>query len=139
MSSSSSFGVSYERSEYEVFNSRTTEQHIANTIFCVEASDYERAALWREHRPKVRWIDATKWKDMDVGYINDDKEMPVIIRMRWSCLNGQTVCFYEAVSRYVDWEIVGTYIGTLYPDADQRDAMSFQDCLDEVRRRNVKA
>ena len=84
------------------------EQKLKETVFFVEANDFERLALWSDNRAREGQGHHLDWKqDMmgfgqTIGYVNGRKHQPVCVSFSFALLNGKRICFYEVTSRFSD-------------------------------------
>lgn len=93
------------------------EKKLETTAFFVEATDYERMGLWREHHKEYGWEEDNSGFSKTIGHINDDHTKPVTVCFFFAKIFGKRICFYEATSRYVDHTMIEEWIEKNYPIA----------------------
>lgn len=113
------------------------DPRFASTVLLVEANDFEQMALWQKYAkqsqsaPFPKYIDwrefrhsgHSKSKTFTVGYVN---QLPVNVTLTWEILDGHLVCFYYAISRMVDWQMIEEALGKLFPNKKAKtDASNF--------------
>ena len=115
----------------------TSEDKLKDCVFFVEANSYEQFALWKENHSKKR----LKWEEDNSGFSiivgNIGKGKPVNVAFNFAKIRGKRICFYEAISRYVDHDMVEKWIEKNYPvkwdNGNRRamtDAMNFHHAID---------
>lgn len=116
--------------DYEV------DPRFKDTEFLIEADEFAQFALWREWHGRVKWEEESAGLAYTVGEIGGS---PVVVSCFWAKLNGHRVCFYNATSRVIDWEMIETWLKrACYPLWDsktrhaQTNAMNFHHCIDHV-------
>lgn len=122
----------------------TLEDLTTVAVFVVEASSFEKQALWerwaqQSARPVERLLD---WRDCGRGWLIQVGELdkrPINLLIFGATLNGKHVLFYEAVSQVVDWvQVEEWFKNHCWPrwDANTRrahcDAMNFHHCVEVV-------
>jgi hypothetical protein len=106
------------------------EKKLKESVFFVEANSYESLSLWREFKEQYgeqNWVQDNMGFSQTIGFLNGDRDKPVVVSFFFNSLFGQRVCFYEATSRYVDHTMVEDYIKAIYQkkyDNDTRNAMT---------------
>lgn len=128
----------------------TVEQYKRDTVFLVEASNYERHCLWREFAddPTARLHDPynrrrVKWEQLSPGSMTTVASVlrrPVTISCFWARLDGHIVLFYSPTSELVDWKRINAWLAQEYAHVpkwdDSRtahcDAQNFAHCLDAI-------
>jgi hypothetical protein len=114
------------------------ETKLSQEVFVVEATSYERHALWAKHNETV------DWKAEGVGHgckIGELDGRPVFVAFNYAKINGQLVVFYNPTSQVVDWEMVEKWIKEHFKIGfrdGQSDAMNFGHCLNAIERANGK-
>ena len=118
------------------------DTRLKDVVFFVEANSYEQLQLWSEYHEEVKWEQDLSGVFHTVGYI-EGYERPVNVTFSFSKLNGKMICFYDAVSRYVDYDMIEYFIKSNYPvrwDKQTRwamtDAMNFHHCVDYCKNEN---
>lgn len=103
------------------------EQKLKESVYFVEATGYEQLSIWQEFHKENDWVQDLCGFAQTIGYIDKKKTKPVVVSYAFAIVNGQRICFYEAVSRYVDHTMVEKHIEKNYPvryDNGHRRAMS---------------
>lgn len=114
---------------------REVYDFLAGAIGAVEATRYERLALWQENRQHSRMV----WEENLAGYILGAGEfggMPVTIRLHTAVIGGHKVVFYDSPSQVTDSRIIEKWLedhlptSAWVPPFDKRrvnktDAMNF--------------
>jgi hypothetical protein len=123
----------------ELIKSGMNEQEakLKTSVFFIEATHYEKFSLWRRfHETSIGWVEDNLGFCIIVGSLGKNK--PVNVSFSFATLNGKRVCFYEAISRYVDHTMVEEFIEKNYPvkwGNDRRamtDADNFHLVIDAV-------
>lgn len=91
-------------------NLMSNEDKMKETVFFVEANDYERHQIWRNIHEKHPYEHDSSGFGVCVGKINDDPSMQVWVTFLFSYLYDYRICLYSATSRYVDHTMVEEYI-----------------------------
>lgn len=128
----------------------TAENRLKNTVFVVEATDFEVLSLWRNHAkesPENNDYERVTWQQMNPGWIVQvgklDKR-PCCISTQWVKIDGQLVMFYEQCSQVCDsvqtqkWlkkHFKAKWDGTRPATTN---AMNFGHCLQGVKQANEK-
>ena len=90
-----------------------TKEKFKDVVFVIEATDFERFALWQMNNSEVDSYRIKSWESESrgwaptIGYL-DDK--PVVVSLSYAKLNGHRVVFYYAPSMIVDHEMVRNWI-----------------------------
>lgn len=121
----------------------TNEEKLKESVFFVEAGSYETLCLWKDFRGKYTFVQDNLGFWQVIGYINEDRSMPVGVSFSFVIIAGRRVCYYETTSRFVDTEMVEKFLKDNYPktwDNGRRDAMTnamnFHHVLDHIRTLN---
>lgn len=85
----------------------TAESRLKETLFCVEATSFERFTLWSRWcaESQEQWKPLfEKWEQLGgwlvtVGELDD---RPVCVSMDWVRMDGHLIMFWKAVSQVVD-------------------------------------
>lgn len=92
------------------------EKKMKTSIFFIEASSCEQFYIWKEYNEKVDWEQDLMGFSHIVGFIDPKKkEKPVNVCFSFAKINGQRICFYDTVSRFVDHNMVEEFILKHYP------------------------
>jgi len=117
------------------------DERFKDTIFAVEATGYERLALWREFRDQ---FGEKNWEEDSMGFSQQVGELaglPVMVTVFFTKIFGQRVCFYESESMVTHYDMVKTWVMNQcnnpkwyngYRTA-QADAMNFHHAIDAAR------
>jgi hypothetical protein len=95
-------------------------EKLKTCVFFIEATHFEQFTLWKQNNDNT-WDNQIEWEQdlagfgTTIGYINENKDLPVVVQFFFAKLNGHRVCFYEATSRYVDHTLVEQYIDKNFP------------------------
>lgn len=114
------------------FNALSDKEKIAKTTFVVEATDFEQLVLWDKWHDKLDWQEISRGLLRTIGELDD---RPICVSLLWSLLNGKPVCFYEATSQVVDYELVNEWRNKTFHAAGHCNAMNFHLCLHVVEER----
>lgn len=128
-------------------------ERLAQTVYIVEASNFEQHILWSEFskegevftqtplrkRPRETWEQITPGEGCTFGE-RDGQNMMVMFS--WVKLNGQLIAFYNATSQLVDYAILEEWLNHhmphLYPAEGHEsrhhytDAQNFHQALHHV-------
>lgn len=111
---------------------RHPDKRFAETVYLVEATDYEQLALWKEwHQFVPSWVEDSSGYGLEVGR---RAGLPVVVSVTWAIINGKRVCFYEAVSQMVDHGMVEKWRHEEFPKlrGAHCNAMNFAHCLEAL-------
>lgn len=123
------------------FDKYALEEKIANTVYLVEATDFEVLALWKdfslEHVAGKAVVEdhRVSWKDLSteghsIGHLDG---RPVMFWMRWVLLDGRLVCFWHSTSEVVDYAMIGKHMDKTFPEVGRTDAPNFHLAIGHVR------
>ena len=108
--------------------------------FVVEATDTEQFLLWcrNDERKDGRKV---SWEQISMGLLPTVGEFagfPVTVTLTWAIINGRKVCFYEAASRVVDYDMVKQFVRDYVASATASfsNAMNFHNTLLDIARMN---
>lgn len=131
------------------------------TVFLVEATDFERLTLWNawandpiakqygppnEHR--VPWEEESLGSLSTVGTIKEFRvrRRPICVSTTWAIILRCRVAFFNATSQVVDHLVVDAWLATKCNarwDHGMRparsDAMNFHHCIDALRERAAES
>jgi hypothetical protein len=98
--------------ERRAMSSRVYDKRFADTVFFIEATGFEQQILWEQNdkRPageRLSWGEDCRGFIHVIGYVDS---RPVNVSFSFATLNGARVCFYEAVSQVVDFEMVDKFL-----------------------------
>ncbi len=125
------------------------DPRLAEACFFVEANDFERLCLYRDHsdiehgyqrwEPPERDGPRVKWEQDNFGFwmqIGEVGDWPVNVCFHFVRINGLLVAFYEGISRVVDSVMIEEWLRVHYtPKYDKghrlayTNAMNFHLCL----------
>ena len=98
-------------------------QRFAQTVFLVEATDFERFILREQNSNGIAWTeDLIPGEHRLVGTID---KCPVCVNLHWAILNEHRICFWDACSRMVDHHKIETYFNRYFPGVRRVDAGNF--------------
>jgi hypothetical protein len=101
----------------------------SKTVFLVEATSFEMSRLCVENAGKVDWVDNKEGRLVHIGSLGT---RPVKLHLTWATINGCVVCFYEATSELVDWDMIDKWIAQTFPRIPKEDASNFSHCLQHI-------
>lgn len=94
-----------------------------DTVFLVEANDFERHQLWADHSLEAQKAFGSSdgnrgnrrctWKQLNPGFhqtIGHLDNRPISVCVFWNYVNGKLVAFYEATSQVADHQMVEDWI-----------------------------
>ena len=126
-----------------------TDPRYADTYYLVEATDSEHLAEWcrlstqspyrfdRKDIRTVEWVQTSPGYTFEVGRLND---RPICVHLQWDYLNGALVCFWEATSRLVDYDLIYPWLETRFPNVHTTsNAMNLHNVIGEINRRRDAA
>lgn len=112
-----------------------------DTIFMVEATNYEKLCLWEKHCSQSlthRFPTRTViWESLHgmvytIGYL---RKRPIVVSVSWQRIDGHIVMFYEPISALVDWKMIRSWLEKEFSHVKQQcDAMNFHNCLAYLRK-----
>lgn len=127
------------------------DKRCADTIFLVEATDFERHCLWRENEQLrtlyphlyLDWRRDSMGQAATIGYIGN---RPICACFFWVVLDGYRVCFYYATSQLVDHAMLEEFVKHNFPNAywdngtrwAHCDAFNFHRCRDAIKEHKKK-
>lgn len=114
----------------------TDEDKLKSCVFFVEATSTEKFYLWKEYHEEIEWEEDNSGFSIVVGNISKSK--PVNVCFTFAKIYGKRICFYEAVSRFVDHTMVENWIKKNYPDIQITDAMNFHFAINACKERKIK-
>lgn len=106
--------------------------------YAVEATDYERTALWSMFHERVRWECDSRGRLVTIGELAG---RPVAVCLTWATIEGRRVVFYETTSRVVDHDLVERWVRehALTARAERTDASNFHNIVHAIRDANERA
>jgi len=110
------------------------DERFLDTVYFVEATSFELQILWQRNDAKKR-RNRVKWEEDLRGLflvIGDFYGRPVTVRFSFAKLNGKRVCFYEASSQVVNYEMVREFLEKECGVSGHCDAQNFHLCLAAV-------
>lgn len=131
--------------------STSAEERLKKTLFLVEATNFEQQALWctwsKESGERPSYIKPVAWEQVNPGWsvqVGKIGKLPVCVSVTWARIDGHLVCFYDAISRAYDSELVDKWFKQHFKgrwDSGTRrahcDASNFHFCMDAVRDANT--
>lgn len=95
--------------------------------FFVEVSSFEKNSLYWKYKEKLNWENDGYGFAYTVGHITSNrKKLPVVVYFSCATINDKRICFYEAISRGVDWTMIEKFLLKNFPikyDKGTRSAM----------------
>lgn len=120
------------------------EDMFKQTEVVVEATDCERLFLWKDYSKDAivkTEINRYTWEQMNPGIcpkIGELAGFPVCVSCFWNKINGIMVCFWEATSRVVDYEMVKKWVlGRCRPTCQSTNAMNFHNAIIYIDEQNA--
>lgn len=122
------------------FRFKTMEQLLAETVFAVEASGFEKGILWERSHSKMKWGDSQGWL-LTLGMVAGS---PVCISVFFHQLDGHTVLFFHDTSQVVDHKLISDWlkkhVAAMQKDPHNHcDAQNFHHCVNALQRLNAPA
>jgi hypothetical protein len=89
----------------------TPDPRCDQTFFCVEANSNEIHHIWRELCERgVHWRQDSGIIEK-IGHIKIGNEnLSVCVCLSWNWIRGKLICFYDAISRVVDHQMIEDYL-----------------------------
>lgn len=69
---------------------------------------------------------------INVGYVNNDSNMPVCISCGVSRYNGMKYFQWEATSRFIDYNIIDKWLDERFPNIPKTDVNNFHNLMDKA-------
>lgn len=89
------------------------DKRLDDTFFCVEATSNEVQHLWRElHQERgIPWVQMNGLM-IEAGQIDivGKGKVAVCVCLSFNLIRGKLICFYEATSQYVDYQMVEQWL-----------------------------
>lgn len=95
-----------------------------NVKYVLECVGCEANYLYLQHKD-IEFEQYTNGLLVTVGFINDDISMPVNISMGISNYKSMRILQWEAVSNYVDYNLINNWIKYHYPNTPKTDVNNF--------------
>ena len=86
---------------------------VVDTEYFIEATDFERLALWERNEESVLSTSKLKWEEISQGcmfQLGKLAGMPVTFQLTWAKLNGHLVAFWESPSMVADHRMVEAFL-----------------------------
>lgn len=107
------------------------EERFNNTIYAVEATDFEAHRLWNQWSKEFEWDEGSDGLLITVGKLNDS---PVCFSASWVEINRVLVLMYHATSNVVDHSMIEKWITENTPNLKGRtDAQNFHNIINRVK------
>ncbi len=97
--------------------------------FAVEATDFERSCLYKQHSNNIRWDQESRGLWLKLADAPDGR--PIAITITFVRLDGTLMCFYHDCSQIVDYIVVEQWTKKVFPGRNT-DAGNFHICLQEL-------
>jgi len=121
------------------------EMKMKTSVFFIEANSYEQLMLWKEFKEETNWEENGCGFSQVIGFIKEDKDMPVNVSFMFAKVWGERVCFFDTCSRFNDSEMVREWIEKNYPVKYDngtrwaiRNAMNFPNKNDVTSAKNIQ-
>lgn len=108
---------------------------LRDAAYVVKATHFEKLSFWKENDqdPRVKWEHISTGQEHQVGTIKIGRKVwPVTVVVSFAILNGLLVAFYEPTSRFVDHDMVLTWINSespAYASGKECNADNFHWCI----------
>lgn len=115
------------------------DPRFAETVFCVEATDYEKLLLWEKYHNHRSWVQDSRGLHLTVGSLDN---RPVAINCFWNIIDGRRILFWSACSQVVDHLQIEKWFDencTPIWDGNRQarcDAMNFHHCMRAIDIKN---
>ncbi len=120
----------------------SAESRLAETLFIVEATDFEQHCLWEKHHQHINWKQINSGWIVIVGRL---EERPCCIATSWAKIEDQLIMFYDQCSQVTDCEQTDKWLEEHFKgtwDNGRRyaktNAKNFHLCLSAIREKNAK-
>ena len=90
----------------------------------VEMTHTESFYLWKEFQDDAIYTSDNVGCGMNVGFVNDDQDMPIFISINTGIYKGVKFLAWEATSRFVDYDVIKAYFKLHFPDANHTNTMN---------------
>ena len=90
----------------------------------VEMTDTESFMLWCKYEDDLVYSTDRSGCGVHIGYINDDKEMPVWISIQLAQYKGVSLLRWEATSRFVDYTAIIDWFDLHIPNVYHTNTMN---------------
>lgn len=94
---------------------KAEDERFNSVVFFIEADSYAQQSLWEQYNKETNWKQDTKGYFQQLGMIDNDENKPVCVSFSFAEIFGKRICFYECCSRYMDANIIETWIKKYYP------------------------
>src|SRR5579862_5164457 len=109
------------------------DERFRKTFFLVEATAFEKDALWSQWQNKISWEhDASTW----LGAVGTIAGRPIYVSVLWARIGNQLVAFWEPTGKVADYDIIAAWFAKHCnpPDWDNSrrtkcDAANFHQCI----------
>ena len=102
---------------------------VVDTEYFIEATDFERLALWERNEESVLSTSKLNWEQISQGcmfQLGKLAGMPVTFQLTWTKLN--LIAFWEMPSMVSDYRMVEAFLDKL--NKPKTNAMNFHQVLD---------
>lgn len=117
-----------------------SEEKKNNPFYLVEATYQEQQNLWASNKQAgnlglvkphydVNWKSDSMGSTLAIGYLD---KRPVAVALFWAEINGKVICFYEATSQVVDWEMIDKWRKKKFADVPKTNAANFHLCIQAI-------
>lgn len=116
----------------------TIGNRLCVTSFLVEADSFATTELHNNFctgNSLCRFPKIERWENIN-GFsvtVGDLDNRPVVICLSWSILDGTIICFWEATSQVVDYQLIEDWFKKYYL-GPKCDANNFHQCLDVIEK-----
>lgn len=119
----------------------TQEDKLKTSVFFIEATSCEQFYLWKEWNKECNWQEDNFGHSQIIGFLDKKKKVkPINISFSFAKIFGKRICFYTAISRFIDQELIREWLDKNYPvmwDNGKRraiaDAQNFHLAVDRCK------
>lgn len=87
------------------------EELLEATEYAVEATDFEKFSLWKQHNEKVSsWTNRLGGYSITLGIIEG---MPIVLSVVFEQIEDHLILFYTPTSQLVDWRMIEAWVEKL--------------------------
>jgi hypothetical protein len=139
------FGAEVGATSVEHLHAQDNDPRWSAVHYLVEATEYERHAAWCFRAKQSPWtydlraMNDVEWTQTSPGYnwqVGELAGRRVFVGLQWDYLDGQLVCFWEATSSVVDYDMIEAWLKEKFPNASfWANAQNFYNVVNDIRER----
>lgn len=95
------------------------QKFFENTYGLIEATDFERFALWKEYHGPIAWDTIPTGIITQIGTLDN---RPICISLFSAVINNRKIVFWHATSQIVDYYQIENWLDLAAPAARKTDA-----------------